>query len=901
MDQLAGEGVNLSFIEELYKTFKKDPTLVNPSWRSYFASLAKEVSSEKQLVDRRKKIDEVPHSQGIDPRIIALVNDYRWHGHLAASIDPLAKEERVFPQKFEFSPEEMDNSFDVKGLMNSSPRTLREINDHFHHLYCGSVGIEYKGRGSEALQTFIEEKIERGALEAPLSPDDKHFILKELNRSALFESFLQTKFVGQKRFSLEGGETVIPLLKSLIEFQGSLGVEEFIMGMAHRGRLNVLANILEKSYRMIFSEFEDAVDETQFTGSGDVKYHKGFSSVIKLSSGKEISISLAPNASHLESVYPIVEGKVRGKQEARGDKQKVKGVIIHGDASLTGQGVVYETMQFNALPGYTTGGTVHIVINNQIGFTTRPEEGRSTLYCTDIAATFGAPVFHVNGEDPEAAVQVARLASEIVLEFGVDVFIDLVCYRKYGHNETDEPQFTQPKEYQIIGEKQSIREIYRDKLLKEGSVEQEMASQLEQDFKSEMAQALEKKEEILKESQKKERDVPPFHKNHVQTAVSKKTIKEVGKKMVEVPKGFRPHKKIEKLLQERDKMAQGEKPIDWGMGEMLAYATLLAEGTHVRIAGQDVCRGTFTHRHAVLIDQEDGEPFVPLEQIGFFQIFNSPLSEFASLGFEYGYSTSYPAALVVWEAQFGDFANGAQIIFDQYLSPGEQKWGQTSNLVIFLPHGYEGQGPEHSSGRIERLLTLAGEDNMILVQPTTPAQHFHLLRKHMHSMSRVPLIVMTPKGLLRHPICVSSVNDLTKGAFQPIIDDIDRLKSASQVALCSGRIYYDLLEEREKRKSSLPLIRLEQLYPLNSDLLKEVLGRYKGLKEILWVQAEPENMGAWHFVKDEFEKHFSQEIPLKYVGREESASPATGSHKKHEAQEELLMDNVFGKKQGEGR
>lgn len=829
---------NLSYLNDTYKRWRVDPDTVSPSWNAIFSTY--EVT----------KIDTGTDEQDL----------YRRYGHLKAQISPL------HPRP-------------------AAP--LLETGGPLEKIYCGHVGVEYKGFVSRDVERWLEERIEKEGFTPTISSEKKLAILQHLNRSELFETFLHTRYPGQKRFSLEGAETLLPMLAFIIEKGAELGGLEFWIGMSHRGRLNVLSNILKKTYAEIFSEFKEGYVPPNGERSGDVKYHKGYYSEITLASNKRVEVIVASNPSHLESVGPVIEGKVRARQEKVGNPQAIIPLLIHGDASLSGQGVVYETLQFCRLPGYKTNGTLHLVINNEIGFTTLPEEGRSTLYCTDIAKAFGAPVFHVNAEEPEAAVEVALIAIEMRQKFGIDVFIDLVCYRKYGHNESDEPFFTQPLEYTKIRQKKSIRELYKKNLIQEGHVEPERVDRLESEFKESLAIALKESEgqaPIIK-------DEKHWDTNRlVKTAVSKEKLVEIAEKLSHFPDNFHPHKKIEQLYKERREMVYGDGLIDWGMGETLAYATLLTEGSHVRITGQDVGRGTFSHRQALLVDQSVRGFYIPLSSLGNFKIYNSPLSEFASLGFEFGYAAQYPEALVIWEAQFGDFANGAQIVIDQYISTSEEKWGQRNGVTLFLPHGYEGQGPEHSSARLERFLALCGKDNMQVVYPTLPSQLFHLLRRQVLGQIMRPLIVMTPKVLLRHPLCKSRLDEFTSGNFCPVIDDPTPPKGAKKVAFCSGKVYYDLLEARQNRE--VALVRIEELYPFPEREVEKVLMRH-GSKRLFWVQEEPSNMGAWWYISQEWKKMVSKWGDLHYIGRERSASPAVGSPYVHQKELKQILETLY--------
>lgn len=894
---------NGQYLEELYSEYLRNPQSLPPDWRNYFANL----DQKKSPTTAAAISQESPQSC----RVKELIEAYRSLGHLAASINPLAlSPPENIPQldlpSFSLSESDLQREFPTDGLLNKSPAPLHEILQKLKKVYCGTVGYEYEFLPSSEIKEWIRQRIESDDFQADLNVNSKQKILKLLNQSELFEVFLHTKFVGQKRFSLEGGESMIPTLQALIDRAAENEGEEFYIGMAHRGRLNVLTNILDKSYAEVFYEFDEAYIPDSFGGSGDVKYHKGFSSDITLPSGKKIKVELAPNPSHLESIDPVLEGMVRSRQDQRGDvsRQQIVPILIHGDAALAGQGVIYETLQMYRLDGYTTGGTIHVVINNQIGFTTEPKDDRSTRYCTDIAKAFDAPVFHVNGEDPEACVKVASLAAEIRQKFHCDVFIDIICYRKFGHNEADEPAFTQPVTYEQIKKKRPVRDLYSDQLIHGGVLEKKIAEQLEAEFKK----ALQDEHNEIQISSKNgnktlykfTRDETLFH--HIMTGVPLTTLKEIVQALSKIPEGIPLHPKIAALAKDRQKMGEGSKPIDWGMGEILAYASLLWQGTNIRISGQDVCRGTFSHRHAVWFSQKDNSPYYPLdflkEKQGKFHIYNSLLSEYAVLGFEFGYSVIQPSALVIWEAQFGDFANGAQVIMDQYISSSEQKWGQKCNLVMLLPHGYEGAGPEHSSGRMERYLTLAGHDNMVVANCSTPAQLFHILRRQILRSVKKPLVVFTPKALLRHPDCVSHVDDLTQGSFMEVLNDLQPPANSTRLAFCTGKIYYDLAAERKKDPHpDLALIRIEQLYPLDEERVSDLLKQYPSVKEFYWVQEEPENMGAWEYIRNRLQKLLPNGATLEYIGRERSASTAAGSYTLHKSEVKAIFSRVFPPKQ----
>jgi 2-oxoglutarate dehydrogenase E1 component len=895
--------VNLSALEQLYESYCKDPHDVDPSWRHFFEGMAFAQSAMPSPVLQRK--------ESADLRIYLLIDAYRKYGHLMARFNPIATSPPKQPQelsieKLGFKKEELGASFPTVGFLKESHAPLQQLIDAIQKTYCGTIGVEYMGLGNSELEKWVQEQIEP-SFPLYLDQEKKIQILRNLNKAELFESFLHTKYVGQKRFSLEGAETMIPMLSAMIEHGANIHLLEIVLGMAHRGRLNVLTNILNKSYGQLFAEFEDHYSPDLFEGTGDVKYHKGFVGALSTSSGKAITVTLVANPSHLEAVDPVVEGITRAKQELKGDKlqrQEIVPVLIHGDAAIAGQGVVYETLQFSHLNGYATGGTIHLIINNQIGFTALPKETRSMLYCSDIAKAFGAPVFHVNAEDPEGCVRVAELSMELRQKFQCDVFIDLYCYRKYGHNESDEPTFTQPLEYSVIKSKPTIRQLFKNRLIKENVLDEQKAQELENEFKQGLQKALESISETLKEkeiSSEKQSHDPPI--STIKTAIDAKTLISLGERLCTVPSDFHIHSKIQRLLQERIAMLHGDPSqasIDWGLGELLAYATLVSEQIHVRISGQDVRRGTFSHRHATWVDQVKEQKYFPLSHMSSgqapFDIFNSSLSEYAALGFEFGYSVSYPKSLVIWEAQFGDFANGAQIIIDQFIASSEQKWGLNSNLTLLLPHAYEGQGPEHSSARIERFLQLAGHENVRIVNCSTPAQLFHLLRAQALHPVKKPLILFTPKGLLRHPACVSSLNDFSQGNFQEAIDDPVSIPHPQGIYFCSGKIYYDLLQERAKRKNSaIAIIRLEQLYPFPEDKVKQLLQKYSAHDRIHWVQEEHSNMGAWEYIRPIFNQLLGAKDAVKYIGRDRSASPAAGSRALHQNQLDKIMQSLFEK------
>ncbi|MBT3393804.1 MAG: 2-oxoglutarate dehydrogenase E1 component [Waddliaceae bacterium] len=931
---------NIELFEQLYVEYQKSPSDVPVSWRHFFSNM------DKNSVPPRRHAfssnhDASPVKSAAVPvaaagpvsaedgdtikglRVKGLIDAYRSYGYLLADVNPVAAEPVTIddaPQlqlsALGFVDEDLGETFPTCGILDVANAPLSDIIAALKDTYCSNIGVEYMGFNNPDVEQWIQQHLEPIRSKPQLTIEDKQLILHHLNKSELFETFLHTKYVGQKRFSIEGGETLIPLLVAILESGTSLGMETFIIGMAHRGRLNVLANVLQKSHADLFSQFEESYVPEFFQGSGDVKYHKGFFSDVTTSGGNKARIRLVDNSSHLESVDPVVQGYVRSHQQRDADieRSRIVPILIHGDASFAGQGVVYETMQMCNLLGYSTGGTIHVIIDNNIGFTTLPKNGRSTRFSSDIAHTFGAPVFHVNAEHPEECVFATMLAVEFRQHFHCDVVINMHCYRKWGHNEGDEPSFTQPIEYQLIKKKKPIRELYRDELIATGVIEKYMAERLEKEFKESLQKSLKGSKASFLESEGSATPSwkPPSREELLdterrlfepaKTGVDGKTIVTLAKAFCTVPEGLTIHKKLINLITSRLEMVQegsDVKSIDWGMGEHLAMASLLNEGHHIRLSGQDSRRGTFSHRHSSWTDQVKNLRYFPLRHLrkgqGVFEVFNSPLSEFGVLGFEYGYSAANLDALVIWEAQFGDFSNGAQIVIDQFIATSEQKWGVRSNLVMFLPHGYEGQGPEHSSARIERFLQLSGDLNIQVTNPTTPAQLFHLLRRQALRTIKKPLIVFTPKGLLRYPGCVSSLDDLATGTFEEVLPDPEPPSNASKVILCSGRIYYDLIAERKNfNNKTTAILRLEQLYPLNIDKIKSAIGAYGGCKKILWVQDEPSNMGAWDFMRPQLNDIIPEGTTLSYVGRERSASPAAGSYALHKKQGAEIMRAIFG-------
>ena len=856
-----------------------------------------------------------PDAEAIKPaRIAELIHAYRSRGHLMAETDPLAYRQRKHPdldvQNHGLTLWDLDRTFPTGGFTGKTRATLREVLGLLRDSYCRTVGAEYMHLQDPRQRRWLQERLESGYARTPR--EDQLRILRRLNAAEAFETFLQTKFVGQKRFSLEGGESLIPLLDAILSRAADGGLDEVGIGMAHRGRLNVLANIAGKSYGQIFSEFEGNQDPKSVQGSGDVKYHLGTEGVFTAESGATTDVYLAANPSHLEAVDPVLEGIVRAKQDLidlGGDGFSVLPILIHGDAAFAGQGVVFETLNLSQLRGYRTGGTIHVIVNNQVGFTTGPSSSRSSQYATDVAKGLQVPIFHVNGDDPEAVVRVAELAFEYREQFDRDVIIDLVCYRRRGHNEGDDPSMTQPLMYNLIEAKRSVRKIYTETLVARGDITIEEAEQALRDYQSQL-------ERVFSETREDGWTPPPADVDTVaglerpesqqedagvmvgwQTAVPASVLHRIGQAHVSPPEGFTVHPKLAQLLEKRERMSR-EGGIDWGYGEILAFGSLLIEGTPVRLAGQDSRRGTFVQRHAVLHDRETGAEWTPLLYLSGdqakFWAYDSSLSEYAALGFEYGYSVERPDALVLWEAQFGDFVNGAQTVIDEFISSAQQKWAQRSSVVLLLPHGYEGQGPDHSSARIERFLQLAAEDNMTIAQPSTPASHFHLLRRQAYQRPRRPLVVFTPKSMLRLKAATSDVQDFTSGTFRTVVgDDLAAAKAdqVTRVLLCSGKVYWDLLAHRvSSGDQQTAIVRFEQLYPLEPDAIAEALAPYRDA-ELVWVQDEPRNQGPWTFMSTHLPQIVGRDVQV--VSRPESASPAAGSAKKHAAEQKALIEASF--------
>ncbi len=912
------ERANAGLIEEYHQRWLDNPDSVDPTWRAFFQGFT--LGSNGQAPTSAPAgavVDSVKQSG-----VYYLISAYRSIGHIESHLDPLnappAPSPKLTLAQFRLTEADLDTVFDVGNFIGGGQMKLRDILAALKQTYCGHVGVEYAHIQDQDARRWLQERIESTKLQPKFTKPQKVRILRRVHKAELFEKFLHTKYVGQKRFSLEGGETIIAALDAVIDHCPASGIEEIVMGMAHRGRLNVLCSVMRKSFDQLFEQFSENYIPDTVAGDGDVKYHLGYESILTTTSGKKVEVRLASNPSHLEIVNPVVEGKARARQRIRGDakeRRKVMPLLIHGDAAVAGQGVVAETLNFSQLPGYRTGGSLHFVINNQIGFTTDPVDGRSTRYCTDIAKMIEAPIFHVNGDDPEAVCMVAQLAVDFRVQFKRDVFIDMYCYRKHGHNETDEPSFTQPMLYRKIAAHKLVSAIYTRQLVEAGSITDAEGEAIKTEYSGALDENLGKAKarEAAKAEKRKAAAAtegtataafkgsnavfqPAFKHTPVTTAVPAATLNRVVSALTSIPADFKVHSKIKRFTEGRAEAHKHGGPYDWGMGEALAVGTLLLDGLPVRLSGQDCERGTFTHRHAVFNDTETGAKYTPLNHIADkqarFCVYNSLLSEVAVLGFDYGYSLDYPDMLCIWEAQFGDFVNGAQVVIDQFIISGESKWQRNSGITLLLPHGYEGQGPEHSSARLERFLQSCAENNIQVANLTTPAQLFHALRRQMMRDFKKPLIVMSPKSLLRHPGAVSQLADFTAGSFQEIIDDPTGTKQTDRVILCSGKVYYDLLDHREKNKiSNTTIIRVEQLYPLHRDRLAEIADAYSRDARLIWCQEEPQNMGAWTYLAPQLEEIFGRKAT--YAGRDAAASPAVGVLALHRQQLATLLHNAF--------
>jgi 2-oxoglutarate dehydrogenase E1 component len=920
---------NAPYVESLYEQFLADPAAVQPQWREYFSRLIGSARNEKAhgpireaLAVRAREVrgsgialsaqsappSDASAKQGAVSRLIQV---YANRGHLVADIDPLGLMQRPIPEVLELeyfglSKADLDTEFYTGSRSEAIPRRmkLRDIIAQLRHIYCGTIGAEFAHVSDSKERLWLQNRFQEGRIQHAFAPEERKTFLRHLTAAEGLERYLATKYPAQKRFSLEGGDTLIPMLDDLIQQGGQRGVEEIVIGMAHRGRLNVLVNVVGKSPQVLFSEFEGRYDVNHMQGSGDVKYHKGFSTDIKTPAGN-VHVALAFNPSHLEVVNPVVEGSVRARQQRRNDAEgdKVTPILIHGDAAFAGQGVVMETLQLSQARGFYTGGTVHIIINNQVGFTiSDPRDARSTQYCSDVAKMIEAPILHVNGDDPEAVLFVTRFALDYRMTFHKDVVIDLVCYRRFGHNEADEPAATQPMMYKVIRQQATTRQKYAERLVAEGVLSVAEADAMVEQYRRTLDEGKSTASHSLGMIGNKHTvDWTKYQHaewtHSVPTGVRIEQLRELSVKLTSFPSNFTLHRQVARIVQDREKMAAEQLPLDWGFAEMLAYATLVTEGHELRMTGQDSGRGTFFHRHAVWHDQNRGDTYIPLQNLAPSQprvtIIDSLLSEEAVMGFEYGFSTTEPNCLTIWEGQFGDFGNGAQVIIDQFISSGEAKWGRLCGLTLFLPHGYEGQGPEHSSARLERFLQLCAEQNMQVCVPSTPAQMFHMLRRQMKQPFRKPLIVMTPKSLLRHKLSVSPLEDLTHGGFRSVIDEVDEIQAAkvNRIVFCSGKVYFDLLDSRRSDGlTNVAVVRIEQLYPFPSEEYAAIVRKYANAREVVWCQEEPQNQGGWYQIRHRLQEPLSKEQALLYAGRAPAAAPATGIFQVHVEQQQGLVD-----------
>ena len=915
MDHLDGLLFDSDYLESLYKEFEEDPGSVDPHWREFFKNfrqgkstppsppLSSSVSTPLPLLDS--------NSTPIGIQVQALIHAFRHFGHLAANLDPLGRSNREHPfldlKQFGLEANEHGRVVDGTGFQGADNVAIGELIEILKNTYCGSIGVEYMDLVKKEQRDWLQSQMEPICNRPRLETSTQKLLLQSLVDADVFEETLHTMYLGAKRFSLEGGTSLIPLLRGIIAQGAQLGVKQMVLGMAHRGRLNVLANVMNKPLKYILAEFEGRPLAEELQGYGDVKYHLGYSSdFLDPISNNSVHLSMAFNPSHLETVNPVVEGIVRAKQDYHGDQERVGAVpiLIHGDAAFAGQGVVAETFTLAKLKGYTTGGTIHIIVNNQVGFTANPEESRSTAYASDTAKIVRCPVFHVNADDPEAVLHTARIAMKYRNYFHRDVVIDLICFRRHGHNELDDASFTQPVMSKLISKHQPGSKIYQTELIEKGVITPEEATSMRKGFKEKMKVARD-------EGQKMEEQITQSFGGlwvglngdeenlEADTKITASVASSVAESIVKAPEGFHWHKRLERLMKQRSESIKTGEALDWGSAEALAFGSMLLEGIPIRLSGQDSGRGTFSHRHGIYHDNETGERYVPLNHIkegqASIDIINSPLSEEAVLAYEYGYSSANPKHLVIWEAQFGDFVNGAQVVIDQLIASAEYKWGRMSGLVMLLPHGYEGQGPEHSSARLERFLELCAENNLQVVNLTTPAQFFHCLRRQQHRNFRKPLVVMSPKSLLRHPLAKSALADITGNTFEPILDDETADKSkVTRVLFCSGKIYYSLFEKRAKdKRDDIAIVRLEQLYPYLLDSAKAIMNSYPALKNLVWVQEEPRNMGAWRHLLHRFEATCPQGVDLEYVGRDSRAVPATGVGDVHKKEEIALVNAAF--------
>lgn len=903
--------VNPELVDRLYRDYQRDSQSVDERWRLLFAGY------EFGLTQGRGSA-----ATALQPRLVGvydLVHTYRELGHAVANLDPLGHSPRYHPllelSEFGFKDSDLDQTFSGGSFVGLEQTSLRDLLQALRDTYCRSIGVEYLSIRDKNQRDWLQTQMEPCRNQPTLSIAERQHLLKRLLQAEMFEQFIHAKYVGAKRFSLEGGDALIPLLDAAIEAASNDGAEEIVIGMPHRGRLNVLAHVLRKPYANILAEFEGLFFPGDLQGAGDVKYHLGFSHDLTTTLGRQVHLSLSYNPSHLEIINPVVEGMVRAKQEIRGDtnRRKVVPLLLHGDAAFAGQGVVYETMMFCGIEGYTTGGTIHVIVNNQIGFTTNPDESRSTYYASNLAKAINAPVFHVNGDDPEAVIYVATLAAKYRQRFAWDVVIDLICYRRHGHNELDDPTFTQPQMYAQIKQHPTVATLYAQQLLQEGVLNKDNIATIKNEIRQQLETAHEEAKNFLPRKQQQAftglwAGFTTQPKDwSAKTRVAQERLQQIGRALTSLPPQFTPHPRLpQQLKQMADMFADGQ-ALNWQAGELLAYGSLLLEGVPVRLSGQDSRRGTFSHRHAALRDAVNGQLYLPLNHIApqqaKFEVYNSPLNEAAVLGFEWGYASVDPRRVVIWEAQFGDFANGAQVVIDQFLAAGESKWQRGNGLILFLPHGYEGQGPEHSSARPERFLQLCAENNMQVVNCSTPAQIFHAIRRQAQRDFRKPLVVFTPKSLLRHPRAVSPLSAFSDQDFQAVIDDaaVKDKRLVKRLLLCTGRIYYALDEYRQEAdKDEVAIVRVEELYPFPDEPLKKVVATYGQVSDICWVQEEPWNQGFWHFVSTRLAIVLAGKPEVRYVGRKGAASPATGNYKVHKAEEEELLRLAFAKSEGQG-
>ena len=927
-------GGNAAYLEEQYEAWLTDPSSVASNWRTYFEQLPTVNGADQETLhsEVREQFSELTRNRGgrvvasdaaapsleqerKQVRVQQLINAYRMRGHQWANINPLSEDtdERTQVREMELrenglSAADLDRVFNAGNLYGPEQATLRDIINRLEKTYCGSIGIEYTHVLDTTQKEWLRQRMESVEGKPTFDFETRKWLLERLTAAEGIEKYLHSKYVGQKRFSLEGGESLIPLMAEVVQRAGSVGVKETVFAMAHRGRLNVLVNILGKKPAELFSEFEGV--HTADSAQGDVKYHQGFSSDVETKTGGEMHITLAFNPSHLEIVGPVIEGSVRSRQDRRNDDgSQVLPLIVHGDAAFAGQGVVMETFNMAYVRAYSTQGTIHVVVNNQVGFTTNnPEDARSTIYCTDVAKMINSPILHVNGDDPEAVLYATQVAFDYRMKFKKDVIIDLVCYRRHGHNEADEPSATQPLMYRKIKALPTTRKLYGESLERSQILTDGQADALVRTFRDHMDQGDIVAPGII-DNAKREKSLAidwDYHANRnwrddYESKVPQDKLQQLASKLTDLPDGYELHPRVRRIVEDRRKMTIGELPVDWGYAENLAYATLLDAGHAVRITGQDVGRGTFFHRHAVLHHQQSGESYTPLQHIADDQpkmeIYDSVLSEEAVLAFEYGYATTDPSRLVIWEAQFGDFANGAQMVIDQFITSGEAKWGRLCGLVMLLPHGYEGQGPEHSSARLERFLQLCARDNMQVMVPSTPAQCYHMLRQQMLRPLRQPMIVMSPKSLLRHKLAVNTLEDLAEGRFQPVLDEIDDIDptQAKRLLLCSGKLYYDILERRRAEGlDNVVIARVEQLYPFPYKEVDALMAKYKSATEVVWCQEEPRNQGAWFSSRHRIERCLLEGQTVSYAGRLPSASPAVGYAKEHAKEQKLLVEQALG-------